>query len=339
MNLITEKILINSIHYLLKRDGFVIVPEWGAFFLQPVSAKWDDSQQIFYPPSYQLLFNQRINYNDGVLAIYLSKEKKCSYFDVLTELSKLLVRWQTALHQFKSLQIDNLGEFILHKEKINFQSNIPNLVFPDFFGLQNISVQQNNNDNNVVFSYPSIKKREFINTAVKTLILLPLVLTLALLPLRINNYIFSPKQPSSFNHKIKLSRFINDIQDIADYIDTTTNLKVALQLNSKNEVKNVELTETDDKTSNSTKENKKTQQTKIISTPQNKYFVIIGSFTNNNQAMKFLSSIKMNGLILNCDGKRRVALDSFYENQNEALKALNEFKIKNPSFSGWILKW
>ncbi|MGQ9846806.1 MAG: hypothetical protein ACUVQP_04800, partial [Bacteroidales bacterium] len=74
--MISDKLLVDCIHNLVKRDGFVIVPGWGAFFLQPVSARWDSTQQVFFSPGYQLLFNPRINSNDGILAIYLSKEKK-----------------------------------------------------------------------------------------------------------------------------------------------------------------------------------------------------------------------------------------------------------------------
>ncbi len=341
MNVITDKILTDSIHYLVKRDGFVIVPEWGAFFLQPVSARWDAAQQIFFSPGYQLLFNQRINNNDGALAIYLSKEKNCSYFVALSEIAQYVVRWNTQLIQFENVRIENLGLFNLQKGIINFQSNIQNQIFPEFFGLQNISVQQTDNDRAVVFSYPALKESRYFSTVVKTLVLVPLALTLALLPSKINNYRLSQSQSASFSQKIKLRQFTDNPQDISNSIDTMTNFKVALQMDSKEEVKNEEPAKTEEKVTVSTEEKKTTQQKEIISSPQHKYFVIIGSFTSDKQVTDFLFSLKainINGLVLNCDGKRRVALGGF-ENQNEAQKALNEFKTKNPSYSGWVLNW
>ncbi len=341
MNLISEKNLIHTIHEIVKRDGFVIIPEWGAFFLQPTAARWDAQKQIFYAPGYQLLFNARIKNNDGVLAIQLSKKFKCSYLDALQEISTYIVRWNAQLYQWGNVKLDQLGLFVLQKDVIRFESIWQANVFPEYFGLQNLTLNDYSNDRGVFFSYPTLTASKHFSTVVKTLVLVPLALTLALLPSKINNYRLNQSQSASIVQKIKLHQFIDNPQDISNSIDTLTNFKVALQMNSKEQIKNEESVKKEEKTTVGNEENKSINQKEIISSPQHKYFVIVGSFANEKQVNDFLASLKainVDGLVLNSDGKRRVALGS-YENRTDAQHALDEFKTKNPSYSGWVLNW
>ena len=53
---------------LLYRYECVIIPEFGAFLTQPVSAKVDISSNTFYPPKKVLSFNEQLKNNDGLLA-------------------------------------------------------------------------------------------------------------------------------------------------------------------------------------------------------------------------------------------------------------------------------
>lgn len=341
MNFISEKNLIYTILEVVKRDGFVIIPDWGAFFLQPTAARWDAQKQIFYAPGYQLLFNARIKNNDGVLAIQLAKDFKCSYFDALQEVSTHVVQWNTQLYQWGNLKLDQLGLFVLQKDVVSFESIWQADIFPEYYGLHNLSLNDYSNDRGVIFSYPTLTTSKHLSTVIKTLVLVPLALTLALLPTKINNYRLNQNQSASFSQKIKIHQFTNNPQDISNSIDTMTNFKVALQMNSKEEIKKEEPVKTEEKVVVPTEVKKQTDENDIISSPQHKYFVIVGSFTKDKQVNDFLISLKsinIKGLVLNCDGKRRVALGR-YENQAEAQKALDEFKTKNPAYSGWVLNW
>lgn len=337
MNKISEKIFIDTLHEVIKSDGFVIIPDWGAFFIQPVSARWDAEKQVFFAPGYQILFNPRIQNNDGVLAIKLSKKFNCSYFDVLQEISNIVIRWNTYLYQWGNLELENFGLFVLQKDVIHFESIIQSNLFPEYYGLQNIFLQQYQEDRGVLFSYPNLTSSKHFNTVVKAIVLVPLVLTLALLPSKINNYRLKQSQSSSFSPKVKWKHITDNPHNISSSIDTMTNFKVALQMSSKEEIP---IKATENKT-DVVKEKIKTVENKVISSPQHKYFVIIGSFTNDKQVNDYLNSLKsiqINGIVLNCDGKLRVALGS-YEKRAEAIKALEEFKQSNPSYSGWVLNW
>ncbi|NSW46163.1 MAG: SPOR domain-containing protein [Bacteroidales bacterium] len=336
---VNDKLLITSIQYLVKRDGFVIIPDWGTLFLQPTPARWDAEQNIFYAPSYQLQFNPRIKNNDGALAIELSKNTQQHYFDTLKTIANTVVLWNTRLFQFGSLSLDGIGTFNLSKGTIHFQSQLKWQEFPDFFGLQNIVLPASTFERNVVFSYPSLPNAGQLNRIVKTIIITPLVIALAILPAKINNYRILHQQESSFSQNIQLHSFTNNPVNLDHTIDTLTNVKVALKPSIQSPSHHID---------ESKKNNEHLQKTSVadlnnknINHSQNKYYVILGSFTTDKQVNDFVNTLKtidIEPLVLNCDGKRRVALNQ-YENQADAQKALDEFKSQNPTYSGWILKW
>jgi len=335
---INDKTLITSLQRLIKRDGFVIIPHWGTLFLQPTPAHWDSVQHIFYAPSYQLQFNPRIKNNDGALVIDLAQTLQHQYFDILQSVANRVVVWNTRLYQFGSLSLDGIGTFVLTKGSIQFQSQLKWHDFPEYFGLQNIALPISTYERNVVFTYPSLPNTNQLNRIVKTIVIAPLVIALALLPAKINNYRITHKQSSSIGQALQLRSLTNNPHNLEHTIDTLTNVKIALKLTTNSSQK---INETD--------KNNHPQQTvsnnklpdKIIKLPQNKYYVILGSFTTDKQVNDFLNTLKniqIEGLVLQCEGKRRVALNQF-ENQTDAQKALDEFKAQNPSYSGWILKW
>lgn len=337
MNIISESILINTIHEVVKSDGFVIIPNWGTFFLQPTPARWDAQKQVFYAPGYEILFNPRIQNNDGVLAIRLSKAFNYSYFNALQEISNIVIRWNTQLYQWGNLKLENLGLFVLQKDVVHFESVLQSNIFPEYYGLQNIFLQEFQDSRGVFFSYPKLTSSKHISVVVKALVFIPLFLTLALIPSKINNYRLVQSQSSSFSPKIIWKHITDNPHDISSSIDTMTNFKVALQMGS-NEEEPIKASEIK---KNVVKEKTNNAEKEIISSPQHKYFVIIGSFTNDKQVNDYLNVLKtihVNGIVLNCEGKLRVALGS-YEKHAEAIKALEEFKQSNPSYSGWVLNW
>ena len=56
---------------LLYRYECVVVPGFGAFLSQRISAKIDPQSHAFYPPKKRLSFNEQLQSNDGILANYV----------------------------------------------------------------------------------------------------------------------------------------------------------------------------------------------------------------------------------------------------------------------------
>ena len=71
--------LANYISNLLYRYECVIVPNFGGFVTNNISAKINHFTHTFNAPSKQLTFNFHLQNNDGLLANYVATSEKISY--------------------------------------------------------------------------------------------------------------------------------------------------------------------------------------------------------------------------------------------------------------------
>ena len=69
--------IFKDISHLLHSNDCVILPDFGAFILKSKSAYVENNE--FFPPSKYVSFNSMLKDNDGLLAKFISEEKKISY--------------------------------------------------------------------------------------------------------------------------------------------------------------------------------------------------------------------------------------------------------------------
>ena len=106
----------NYISDLLFRYECVIVPNFGGFVTNEISAKVNHFTHTFYPPSNQLTFNAHLQNNDGLLANYVAAVKKISYSEALESIEKEVAEWKLLLN-VEVLELENIGSFKLNKER------------------------------------------------------------------------------------------------------------------------------------------------------------------------------------------------------------------------------
>jgi len=106
----------NYISDLLYRYECVIVPNFGGFVTNEISAKVNHFTHTFYPPSKQLTFNSHLQNNDGLLANYVAAAKNISYSEALEIIEKEVVEWKL-LMDVEVLELENIGSFKLNKER------------------------------------------------------------------------------------------------------------------------------------------------------------------------------------------------------------------------------
>jgi len=106
----------NYISDLLYRYECVIVPNFGGFVTNEISAKVNHFTHTFYPPSNQLTFNAHLQNNDGLLANYVAAAKKISYSEAMESIEKEVAEWKLLL-QVELLELENIGSFKLNKER------------------------------------------------------------------------------------------------------------------------------------------------------------------------------------------------------------------------------
>lgn len=112
---------------LLYRYECVIVPGFGGFITNKVSAKNISSQHKFFPPTKEIAFNRNLDKNDGLLANYLVQAKKISYTHAIEIIETSVADWQILLEEDNTFDIKKVGTFRLNEDR--------NIEFTPFEGV------------------------------------------------------------------------------------------------------------------------------------------------------------------------------------------------------------
>ena len=124
---------------LLYRYECVIIPQFGAFLTQAVSAKVHESTNAFYPPKKVLSFNEQLKQNDGLLAKYIADVEKIPYETAVVKLSKKTKALKSYLAEGETLTFKNIGDLSLtNEDKITFTPSYHLNYLTDAFGLSQL---------------------------------------------------------------------------------------------------------------------------------------------------------------------------------------------------------
>lgn len=128
-------ILANYISDLLYRYECVIVPNFGGFVTNEISAKVSHLTHTFYAPSKQLTFNAHLQNNDGLLVNYVASVENISYSKALEIIEQEISSWKSSIAH-EEFEIENIGSFHLSTEgKYIFEPNNSINYLTSSFGL------------------------------------------------------------------------------------------------------------------------------------------------------------------------------------------------------------
>ena len=141
--------IFKDISHLLHSNDCVILPDFGAFVLKSKSAYIEKNK--FFPPSKYVTFNSMLKDNDGLLAKFISQERKISYKKSLKLISDEVNVLNEKLSEELIFDTEYFGIFEL-KEKntlifnpdfsINFDSSVFGLNSFDREPIFNISTKK-----------------------------------------------------------------------------------------------------------------------------------------------------------------------------------------------------
>ena len=103
------------IHDLLFRYECVIIPDFGGFVTQEISAKVDHFTHSFYPPTKHLSFNGQLTRNDGLLINYIAASENISYNKAQQYLEKEVGSWKHIIAE-ETFELEHIGSFSMSKE-------------------------------------------------------------------------------------------------------------------------------------------------------------------------------------------------------------------------------
>ena len=105
----------NYIKDLLYRYDCVIVPNFGGFVTNRISARIDADSNTFYPPTKEVGFNSHLTHNDGLLANYIASSENISFEQANAKISKIVADWNSTI-KTETIVLDNVGSFSLNEK-------------------------------------------------------------------------------------------------------------------------------------------------------------------------------------------------------------------------------
>ncbi|MFD2566621.1 HU domain-containing protein [Pseudotenacibaculum haliotis] len=131
--------LTTYIKDLLYRYDCVIVPDFGGFITNKISAQIDAQSHTFHPPSKQLGFNHHLTHNDGLLANYVASAENISFEKANQKIVEIVSKWN---HQVKTetLVLDKVGSLHLNQDnQLVFEPNTEVNYLMSSFGLSSVT--------------------------------------------------------------------------------------------------------------------------------------------------------------------------------------------------------
>lgn len=102
---------------LLLQHNCVIVPGFGGFVAQRVSAQIDMEKGIMLPPSKSILFNRQLINNDGLLIASYASRNKVTYPIAESTVEGTVTNWHDALKAGQRVNVDRVGIIFLDQER------------------------------------------------------------------------------------------------------------------------------------------------------------------------------------------------------------------------------
>mgnify|MGYP001594074002 FL=1 len=287
---------------LLYRYDCVIIPNFGGFVTNRVSAKIHEDSNTFYPPTKQVGFNVNLIHNDGLLANYIALSENISFDQATSKIKGTVSEWNKLI-KTTSLPIKNIGSFSMNeKNQLIFNPSNKTNYLKSSFGLTPTESSVVVRSDQKIIPLNPIKKRQrkvpvFIKYAATVAVLLSL------------SYVGW----TGYENKQEQLNFAEDQRKLEEKIQTATfiieNPLATIELNVNKEV-------------------------------PKPFHVIAGAFQfveNAHKKVDQLNSKGFNATILGTNkwGLTQVAYASFYK-KSDAFQSLSDIR-KVDSKDAWLL--
>lgn len=130
------KELFSLIIDLLHTDACVVVPGLGGFVTNRRAASVDERSGLFCPPSVQVVFNPKLNHNDGLLCQAWAAYHNCSLVDASKQINAVVDEVKNTIAAKGALCVPGFGTLRIHGRSYSFVSGIDQQGFSESFGLQ-----------------------------------------------------------------------------------------------------------------------------------------------------------------------------------------------------------
>lgn len=335
------------ISQLLPEHDTVIVPGFGAFLTSYKPAEIDEDGQNIKPPSKTISFTTQFKNNDGLLVGFIADKEKISHFEALQKIENEREDILYRLDKGEKVSVENVGILYYDESQtIQFEPHFDENLNLDSFGLGAASLsatQQKPTEENqkeetgaVAASsgnsttseepefepvedtepwYVETQDRKKRNWLWLLLILIPLI------GAGIYIFLFQNKNQKD-TIEIRTEAPAQDSQQIDA---TNASAPVDSSLRDSFVVNENEPLLTEDRIE--------------FAPDSSKYYLVAGSFKEQENAKEYLQELKVEGYESFWLGKKgnfyMIGIDT-YDSENEAFSAQLDFLEKNPDSGAWI---
>ncbi|HLW63660.1 MAG TPA: SPOR domain-containing protein [Flavobacterium sp.] len=146
---------------LLYRYQCVMVPGFGAFIAETVSARYNETSNTFVPPKKTILFNSLLQQNDGLLANHIALEEHISFDEALGLIREQVAQWKYALDKKELIYLKNIGELVLNSDqKMIFEPVVSTNYLTSSFGLTAVNASEYGTENQPKIISLPVEKRK-----------------------------------------------------------------------------------------------------------------------------------------------------------------------------------
>ena len=135
--------LARHIESLLLKHDCVIVPDFGGFVTQQVSARYVEDEGLFLPPYRSVGFNGCLKLNDGLLVQSYMNAYAIGYVEALQQIAAAVAEVKAELQATGSYEFGGIGVFTLALSgAYEFQPCEAGVVSPELYGLDAFIVRK-----------------------------------------------------------------------------------------------------------------------------------------------------------------------------------------------------
>ena len=323
---------------LLAEHSCVILPDFGGFIANPLSAKIDFEKGIIYPPSLLISFNKNLVRNDGLLISKISEIRNSSLKDAQLFLEKEIQGFYDNIERGNRVEIGNLGYLFQNNEGVFvFEQDRYCNILKASFGMSpvlfNVEAQLSNKSNP--------KKNPFITITkyVAAAVAIPILFYGFWIPSHtdvLNSGVIYTQDFNPFNDNNSEKYIQKEINTQTNHISPLKSVSSSVEsLSSESQTYSYALD--DDHyipVILSSYENNEDNQTDQI----NDIHLIIGSFSSKQNAQKQVKKLKQKGFNASIVGKYNnlYRVSAVYTNSNQ----LQTFKtaLVDLGYNPWVLK-
>ena len=124
---------------LLKFHECVIIPDFGGFISNYIPSRFDPFRNVFLPPTKEIVFNSKINKNDGLLINHLVETEAVGYSQALSVVSSWVNIAYEKLDKGETVEISSVGTLTFDRYGSFVFNSTGENILADAYGLEEVS--------------------------------------------------------------------------------------------------------------------------------------------------------------------------------------------------------